>query len=334
MTPELILAGDLGGTKTNLALFAPASEPQTPVAEASFHSREYESLASIINEFLSSGNYRVDKACLGVAGPVVDNQASITNLHWSFSGEQLGAACNLSSVVLINDLVALANGVPFLTKDDLLTLNEGKPRVDGAIGVIAPGTGLGEAFLIWSGTRYLACPSEGGHADFAPTNRTERALAAFLQQRLRHVSYEQLCSGMGLPNIYDFARYGAMAVEQSSIAEELAAADDPTPVIIKRALSADQPCSLCQAALSLFVSILGAEAGNLALKVLATGGIYLGGGIPPRILDALIRDNAFMRAFTNKGRMSSLLTDMPVHVIRNPKTALVGAAALAMRAEE
>jgi glucokinase len=191
--------------------------------------------------------------------------------------------------------------------------------------VIAPGTGLGQAFLTWDGGRYYAHPSEGGHTDFAPSDDTEIALLRYLMRRFDHVSYEWVCSGMGIPNIYNFFKDSGYVPEPDWLAAELAAADDPTPVIVNRALERPQEAPLCKATLDLFVSVLGAEAGNLALKVLATGGVYLGGGIPPRILPAL-QDGRFMRAFLRKGRFGRLLERVPVHVILNPKSALMGAA--------
>ena len=199
--------------------------------------------------------------------------------------------------------------------------------------VVAPGTGLGEAFLVKASNRYQAFPSEGGHADFAPVTTIEQELLAFLQQRLGHLSYEQVCSGMGLPNIYDFYKQRGGAPEEAWIGEQLAASDDSTPVIVNGALASETPCGLCRAALKTFVSVLGAEAGNLALKVLATGGVYLGGGIPPRILEFFAEDNGFMDAFAGKGRMSELLAAIPVRVITNPKAGLLGAAAYGLQPE-
>jgi glucokinase len=277
----------------------------------------------LVCEFLSQVDVEVERASFGVAGPVVAGRASITNLPWVMDEEQLQAALHLSSVRLLNDLAAIAHAVPFLESADLHTLNEGQPAPDGNIAVVAPGTGLGEAFLTWDGSRYRPHASEGGHADFAPTNPLEIELLRYLHDRFEHVSYERVCSGRGLPNIYAFLKDSGYADEPAWLAEELAAADDPTPVIVNTALARE--CELCVATLDTFVSILGAEAGNLALKVLASGGVYLGGGIPPRILPAL-EQGPFMQAFRNKGRMSDLLVRFPVHVILNPKVALLGAA--------
>jgi glucokinase len=191
--------------------------------------------------------------------------------------------------------------------------------------VVAPGTGLGEAYLIWDGTRYRAFPSEGGHADFAPTNAVEVGLLQYLLNRFDHVSCERVCSGTGLVNIYAYLKDGGYAQEPEWLTEQLVSAHDPAPVIVKAALDEEKPCGLCQTTLNVFVSILGAEAGNMALKVMASGGVYLGGGIPPRMLSAL-ENGPFMKAFRRKGRMSGLMEGIPVHVILNPKVALLGAA--------
>lgn len=321
----MLLAADIGGTKTDLAVFSPEAGPRAPLAEARFPSADYPSLEALVREFLSQMDVKVERASLGVAGPVVAGRATITNLPWVMEEEQLQAALHLSSVRLLNDLNAIAHAVPFLESADLHTLNEGQPTPDGAIAVVAPGTGLGEAFLTWDGASYRPHASEGGHADFAPNNVLEADLLRYLQGRFQHVSYELVCSGRGLPNIYAFLKDSGYSGEPAWLAERLAGADDPTPVIVNAALDGEKPCELCVATLNTFVSILGAEAGNLALKVLASGGVYLGGGIPPRILPALGQDH-FMQAFRSKGRLSDLLARMPVHVILNPKAALLGAA--------
>jgi len=327
MTKEAktLLAGDIGGTKTKLAIFSTQAGLQAPLAEATFPSDDYPSLEALAGEFLARVNIPVDRASFGVAGPVVDNQATITNLPWVMSEAELAAALNLSAAHLLNDLVAIANAVPSLTPMDLYTLNEGEAVHGGAIAVVAPGTGLGEAYLTWDGSRYQAHPSEGGHTGFAPTNSLQLDMLRYLQGRFEHVSYERICSGMGLPNIYDYLKASDYAEEPAWLAEQLAGAEDRTPIIVNTALSQDRSCELCMATLETFVSILGAEAGNMALKVLASGGVYLGGGIPPRILSVLEK-GPFMDAFKRKGRFAKLLNKIPIYVILNPKAALLGAA--------
>jgi len=321
----MLLAGDIGGTKTNLAVFSPEDGPRAPLAEATFPSADYPSLEALVREFLSQVSLSVERASFGVAGPVVASRATITNLPWVMEETQLQETLNLSSVRLLNDLNAIAHAVPFLEPADRHTLNAGQQAPDGAMAVVAPGTGLGEAFLTWDGTRYRPHASEGGHADFAPTHPLEVELLRYLQGRFERVSYERVCSGRGLPNIYAYLKDSGYADEPAWLTEQLAAADDPTPIIVNTALDSQKGCELCVATLNAFVSILGAEAGNLALKVLASGGVYLGGGIPPRILPAL-EQQRFMEAFRRKGRMSDLLARVPVHVILNPKVALLGAA--------
>lgn len=323
--PAAFLAGDIGGTKTNLAIFSFGTRLGAPLAEATLPSGHYPSLEALVAEFLARVEVPVTRASFGVAGPVVDGQATITNLPWIMNEAQLAATLNLSSVHLLNDLLAIAHAVPSLEAGDLYTLNRGQPDHGGALAVIAPGTGLGEAYLTWDGTGYRAYPSEGGHADFAPTNSLEIDLLHYLAERSEHVSYERVCSGQGLLNIYTFLKDSDYAGEPDWLVEQLAAAKDPVPVIVNTALDETKSCDLCTATLDMFVSILGREAGNMGLKVLASGGVYLGGGIPPRILPALEK-SCFMAAFRSKGRISDLLNRMPVHVILNPKIALLGAA--------
>ncbi len=321
----VILAGDVGGTKTRLALFAAATGFAAPLAEATFASRDYAGLEPILHEFLSVLDWPVDHAGLGVAGPVAGGRAAVTNLPWVVDEANLAETFGFRQVLVMNDLEAIAAAVPALGARDLYTLNHGRVSKEGAMAVIAPGTGLGEAYLAWDGTRYRVHPSEGGHADFAPLDAPQAGLLLHLMKRFDHVSYERVCSGMGLPNIYAFLRDSGVAEEAGWLRPRLEAAADPVPLMIAAALDEERPCALCRAVLETFVSILGAAAGNTALKFLATGGVFLGGGIPPRILTAL-DSGRFMEAFTRKGRMSGLMEKIPVHVILNPKAALVGAA--------
>lgn len=320
----MLLAGDIGGTKTELAIFSRDAGPRKPLARAEFPSGQYPSLVAILRAFLSGRDLPVEHACLAVAGPVVAGKSKITNLSWIVDLRGLQQELALPTVTLINDLQAIALAVPILTHDEFTTLNEGEALPGGAIAVIAPGTGMGQAFLTWTGTRYQAHPSEGGHADFAPTNAVEIALLEYLKQRFPHVSVERVCSGRGLPNIYDYLRDSGYAPESGEVAGKLASAEDRAPIITEHALHATNPCALCLAAVDIFVTIFGAAAGNLALNVLSTGGVYLAGGIPPRILPVL-RDGRFMEAFVQKGRLSELLGRMPVRVVLS-RAALLGAA--------
>src|SRR5262249_31489012 len=235
---------------------------------------------------------------------------------------------NLKSVRLINDLEAVAQSIPLLRPRDVSTLNVGQPVPTGVIGVVAPGTGLGESFLTWDGSKYVAHGSEGGHSDFAPTDERQIGLLKYMLERFDHVSVERVCSGIGIPNIYAYLRDIERIPENTEVTRLIASAEDPTPIITTAGLDPNQPSKLCAATIETFISIAASEAANLAVKVLATGGIYLGGGIPLHMSSA--RNGArFMEAFRRKGRFSELMERIPVHVIRT-RAALVGAAAIGM----
>jgi len=324
-----ILVGDIGGTKTTLAVVRSQGNPRDLLAVKTFPSGEFSSLEGIIEEFLAGTEPVIDRAVFGIAGPVREGQVKTTNLPWFIETSRLEETFGFSSVFLMNDLEAMACGVPYLEPAELLALNHGKPLQRGAIAVIAPGTGLGESFLVWDGMRLRPCPSEGGHADFAPKTLLERELSVYLNGRFDHVSYERVCSGPGISHIYDYLKGSGYGDEPPWLTTRLADAEDVTPVIVNAALDAEKPCDLCARALDEFVSILGAEAGNLALKVLATGGVYVGGGIVPRILPFL-RKAIFMRSFRDKGRYTDLMDRIPVHVILAPDIVLIGTAAVAL----
>ncbi|MBU0484667.1 MAG: glucokinase [Proteobacteria bacterium] len=327
MTEIFILAGDIGGTKTNLAIYSSSAGPSNPINDQSFKSSDYNSLESLVTDFLSAEvNTPISHACFGVAGPVVKGKTILTNLGWTVEAKKLSTALNIAQVEVINDLAATAKAIPLLKETDLHTLRKGTGEPQATIGVIGPGTGLGEAFLTWNGQdRYLAYASEGGHADFAPTNDLESGLLTHLLKNHDHVSYEMICSGLGLPNIYSYLKETSPYREPDWLQDQIAEAADPTPLIINAALNQDSPCVLCLATLYAFVRILGAETGNLALKIMATGGMYLAGGIPPRIIPAL-ESGHFSQGFLNKGRMTKLLATIPVYVVLNQKAALLGAA--------
>lgn len=326
----MLLAGDIGGTKTVLALFkqtGPGEFNHTPLREEVFPSKDYRSLQAIIAAFLQGSDIKLSGLSFGVAGPVVDQKAQVTNLPWHINAQDIQQSFS-APTWLLNDLEAIANAIPYLQDDDLVTLHSGKLDPYGAKAVIAPGTGLGEAFLVWNGRRYESYPSEGGHAAFAPRTKRQLNLLSYWLERLGHVSYERLCSGIGIPNIYQYLREYEAYEEPDWLKTALDNAQDKTPVISNAAWTQKVP--ICIDTMTLFMAILGGEAANLALKVLATGGVYLGGGIPPRILPQL-QASAFLQLFREKGRFSELMTNIPVYVIRNPKVALYGAAYEALK---
>jgi glucokinase len=317
----MLLAGDVGGTKTNLALFSADAGP-TPQVQSTFRSAKYDSLEAVVKAFLAQEGATVERAVFGVAGPVVDGHVEATNLPWVMDERSLAEALPVERVKLLNDLEATGYGVPNLTEEDLYQLNDAPAR-KGTKVVLAPGTGLGQAVLLYRDGRYHVLPSEGGHTDFAPNTLFQIELLRYLMGKFGHVSYERVASGSGIPNVYEYLKVNRFAPEMPVVAEALREADDPTPVIVEHGMNGT--CELCQATLNTFVSILGAEAGNLTLQVMATGGVYLGGGIPPKILSKL-RDGTFMASYVNKGRFADLLVQVPVYVILNEETALFGAA--------
>jgi glucokinase len=319
----MLLAGDIGGTKVELALFSDETGPHHCIAEARYTSADYDSLSAIVADFTTRFEVQPSGACFGIAGPIHGNRVQVTNLPWHIDGRELSNGLHGVPVRLLNDLEAIANAIPILEEDDIEILKLGEVEPEGPIAVVAPGTGLGEAFLFWDGRRYRAIPSEGGHTDFAPATELELELLSFLQPRLEHVSYERVCSGIGIPNLYTFLRDSGRYPEPAWLTEKLNQANDPTPVIVEAAKAGD--ASICEATLDLFLGILGSEAGNMVLQVLATGGVYLAGGIPPRILPQL-QGEAFLGAFTRKGRFTDLLGRVQVCVITNAKSALHGAA--------
>lgn len=314
-----VLAGDIGGTKTALAWV----DNGIITVSRTYPSQHYASLADIVREFLAAAPAsRPRAACFGVAGPVVNGVAKTTNLPWTIAADGFGEVLGAMPVRLINDLEAVAHGVGVAGDDAFVTLNPGVPGAHGNRAIIAAGTGLGQAGLYWDGLAHQPFASEGGHASFAPRDARDAALLRFLLTEHHHVSWERVLSGPGLFNVYRFVRHEGQHEEPAWLADRLAA--EPAPAVITEcALNGQSP--LCREALSLFASLYGAEAGNLAVKLLATGGIFIGGGIAPKILPALT-DGAFLRGFTAKGRMRPLLEATPVHIIISPTIALRGAA--------
>lgn len=322
----MLIAGDVGGTKTRLAMYEEQGPP-IPQFEKVYASDAFEHLEDIVEQFIQETGAQITRAVFGLPGPVFNGVVRVTNLPWTVSESEMEAALSVEHVKLLNDLEATAYGIPFLPDEDLYILNDVPQNPDANRVVIAPGTGLGEALLFHHDGKYHASPSEGGHTDFAPRTLMEIQLLQYLMGKFGHVSYERICSGSGIPHIYDFMKMNSYRPENPHIAERIAAAEDRTPVIVQAALNAES--EICLDTLSAFVSILGSEAGNMALNLLAQGGVYLGGGIPPKILPAL-EDGLFMAAFVDKGRFSDMLKHIPVYVILNEKTAMFGAACYAL----
>jgi glucokinase len=320
----MLLAGDVGGTKTTLGLFPLKGDQKTPHIVTTFPSAKYPDLESIVREFLARNRGDVRYASFGVAGPVIGGRAIITNLPWVIEEKSLAGSLHISGAHLMNDIEAIAKSVPFLGRTDLAILNRGRPDPEGPVAIIASGTGLGEAFITREGLLRRIHPSEGGHADFGPTNESQVELLAYLLKRSPQVSYEDVCSGIGIRNIHEYFEETSLPERDSSHAKELEV-EDPVPVIAAAGLSASRRCETCSHTMDMFASILGAEAGNLALKVLATGGVYVAGGIPSKVLP-LMKGGSFIKAFTKKGRMSRLVSRIPVQVVLHPGVALLGAA--------
>lgn len=317
----MILAGDIGGTKTYLALFDVNNNRLEKKRETRFENRNFFNLDSIIEEFLKGENEKPRVVCLGVAGPIIDGNCNLTNLDWRIEIGQLEK--QFDKAYLINDLVAMASSVPCLEDKDVAVLQSGLQVKEGRISVVAAGTGLGQAFLIpTSSDKYYAVDSEGGHADFAPRNKLEAELLFFLQKKFIRVSIERVLSGPGVIHIFEFIKeqfYSGITEDwQKGLQNEELVAE-----IIRCAV--EKKSEICEKTLNLFIELYGALAGNLALQFLAKGGVYLGGGIVPRILP-LLKQGPFMQAFLEKGRFKSFLNEIPVKVILNDRSALLGAA--------
>jgi len=320
----MLIAGDIGGTKTDLAIYSTESGPHAPLAETERHSADYPSLEAMVTQVLGQVKKSVDVASYDVAGPVINGRVKTTNLPLVMDESTLAKDLNLKAAHLINDLEAVARAVPALRAEDVVTINKGEPVANGPIAIIAPGTGLGESFLTWNGSQYIAHGSEGGHSDFAPTDERQIRLLAYLLPRFGHVGVERVCSGIGVPNIYEFLRDVEKIPERPEVAQMIASAKDHTKVIVNAAVDPQHPSELCQETVEMLVSILASEAGNLALKVLATGGVYIAGGVALHLLNAL-QEPRFTETFTRKGRFRDLIQRIPIHVITT-RAALVGAA--------
>jgi glucokinase len=325
----MILAGDVGGTKVHLALYCFVGGRLKPIRDQKFPAQNFRSLDDVVNAFLSVGPPKREEivgACFGCPGPVRDGRLKLTNLPWTLDTRDLEKSLSIPNISLINDLEANGYGIPELAPESVFVLHEGNPNATGHAGLIAAGTGLGEALLIWDGAKHRPIPSEGGHSDFAARSNREIALLEYLRSTLKgRVSWERVVSGLGIKNIYAFLR-DVEKINEPGWLHDRMAAEDPNVVISQCA--EDGSSSICFETMKIFTGAYGAEAGNIALKVLASGGMYLGGGIAPKILQTL-RNGTFLQAFLDKGRMSPLLQSIPVRVILDDTCALLGAAAYA-----
>jgi len=332
-TQPLLLAGDVGATKTTLALYTAAAKDlpgSPPLKKETFLNRSFACFDDVLAVFLGAGGQVPPYACIGIAGPVLDDAADMTNLNWRLDARALENRHGFIQARLINDLVATAVGVPRLDSRDLCTINSGKPHSPATLAVLAPGTGLGQAFLIPHEKGFLPCPSEGGHSTFAPRNGEQLELLDFMLQRQAHVSVEQVCSGLAVPELFAFMSTRQIVPEWLQL--EVEEAEDATPVIIeaaRRAVEGKRVCGVAVHTVQLLCDILADEAANLALKTLALGGVYLGGGIAPR-LQPLLQPERFMRIFA-RGSSAALLASIPVYLILNQQTALLGASEYGLR---
>jgi len=318
----MILAGDIGGTNARLAYFQPQNGRFQLVSERVFPSRDHRGLGEIVTQFLDESGTRPEAACFGIAGPVRNGRVETSNLPWVIEQSVLANQIHLAATLLINDLEASAWGIGALGIEDLVTLNPGAGSVAGNQAVVAPGTGLGEAGLFWDGSRHHVFACEGGHTDFAPRGELQIELLRFLATKFGHVSYERILSGPGLVNVYEFLCASGCGKESAELSATMEAGD-PAAAISQAALTGKD--SLAGKALDLWIAVYGAETSNLGLKIMSTGGLFLAGGISPKILPKL-KGSLFMEAFLDKGRMRPLVEAMPVHVVTNEKAGLLGAA--------
>ena len=319
----MILAGDIGATRTRLAAFQTEGNKLQCVVEKTYKSEEHDGLREIIDTFVKNEGIPVHSACFGVAGPVRAGRSKISNLPWTIDSRELASQLRLNSVGLINDLEAYAYGIDALESKDFVTLSDGIEDAEGNRVVISARTGLGVAGLYWDGFRHHPFPCEGGHADFAPKNELEAELAQYLRRKYGHVSCERILSGPGIKNIYDFLRDAEKAEEPAWLQKQMSEAPDPPALISQLAL--EHKAAICDQTLNIFVSVYGSETGNCALNFLATGGIFIGGSIAAKIVPRM-QDPVFMNSFLDKGRMRALLADMPVKIVVNDDSGIIGAA--------
>ncbi|NJM22307.1 MAG: glucokinase [Richelia sp. RM1_1_1] len=337
----LLLAGDIGGTKTILRLVEASEKPVLrTLHEERYSSKDFPDLVPIVKQFLAAVDTPTpQKACFAIAGPVINNTAKLTNLAWFLDTSRLQEQLGIAQVALINDFAAVGYGILGLETEDIFTLQEGKPNPEAPIGIIGAGTGLGQGFLIKTGSAYQVFPSEGGHSDFAPRTELEFQLLKYLLDKhdIQRVSVERVVSGMGIVSIYQFLRDRKIAAESPEVAQavrtwEREAGQEKTvdPGAAIGTAAVQKRDRLSEQTMQLFVEAYGAEAGNLALKLLPYGGLYIAGGIGPKILP-LMQNGSFLLNFSSKGRMRSILQDIPVHLILNSQVGLIGAAISASR---
>jgi len=319
----MILAGEIGATRTRLAAFETAGNKLQRVVERIYASQEHSGLSQIIAGFIKTEGIPVHSACFGVAGPVKGGRSKISNLPWVIDSRELAQQLKLDSIGLLNDLEAYAYGIDALESNDFITLSEGSEDAEGNRAVISARTGLGMAGLFWDGFRHHPFACEGGHTDFAPRNDLEMELLAYLQKKYGHISCERILSGPGIKNIYDFLREAKKADEPKWLKEQMSAAQDPPALISQLAL--ESKSAICEQTLSMFVSIYGAETGNCALNFMSTGGVFIGGSIAAKIVPKM-RDPIFMKSFLDKGRMEPLLREMPVKIVLNDDSGIIGGA--------
>jgi glucokinase len=319
----MILAGEIGATGTRLAAFEKEGSRLQLVVEKTYMSQEHSSLSEIIAAFIKAEGIAAHSACFGVAGPVRRGRSKISNLPWVIDSRDLAKQLKLDSVGMINDLEAYAYGIDGLDSKDFVMLNPGSEDAEGNRAVISARTGLGVAGLYWDGYRHHPFACEGGHSDFAPRNDLEMELLAYLQKKYGRISYERLLSGPGIKNIYDFLRDAHKADEPQWLKDQIAAAQDPPAVISQ--LAQEGKAAICDQTLSIFVSIYGAETGNCALNFLSTGGIFIGGSVAAKNVPKM-KDPIFMESFLDKGRMVDLLKEIPVTIVLNDDSGIIGAA--------
>ncbi|HUK22052.1 MAG TPA: glucokinase [Gemmatimonadales bacterium] len=320
-----VLAGDIGGTNARLAIVGIDGPAAHVLREAQYRSADFSGLTPIVERFCEENGESPERAVCGVAGRVAGGTAQLPNLGWTVTEAELAAATGASRAAVINDFDATGHGLALLTASDLVVLQQGIRVPDGAIALIGPGTGLGEGMLLWDGARYRVYPSEGGHASFAPQNDLEWGLSRFLAAEFGEVSFERVLSGPGLVRTYRYLVATGYAPERADVSSEMVRGD-PAAVVAGHGLAEDD--AICAKALDVFVSVLGSKAGDLALTVYATGGVYVAGGIAPRII-ARLQHGPFLGSFHRKGRLSEFMARLPVRVIMNPSVGLLGAAAVA-----